>query len=383
MKNVNDKSEKKCVGCGACMQSCPKKCITMIENNRGFLTPKVDEEECIQCGLCLKKCPIEVDIQLNKPEKGYAAISNDEKAIKQSTSGGVFYVLAKYILKNEWSVYGAVWSEDGLVQHIKANEIDDLDKMRQSKYIQSNINNTYQEAKDDLKDGKIVLFSGTACQIAGLRVFLGKEYENLYTVEIACHGVPSQGLYKKYRLWLENNKGKKIKQFSFRNKEKHKTGEHYMFSVLWEDNVKEFFFSNEDPYYDSFLNEKILRKTCYECKFKNKDRISDITLADFWGIERKYKKFPAQNGVSAVLINSSKGMKIFSEIGKELSIQEVEIEDIYIGNKSLIKSAKISNMMDYSITDIEMDDIKPKFSIKKKIKNIVPNKMKYYLKRLK
>lgn len=216
-----------------------------------------------------------------------------------------------------------------------------------------------------------------------MRVFLGKEYENLYTVEIACHGVPSQGLYKKYRLWLENNKGKKIKQFSFRNKEKHKTGEHYMFSVLWEDNVKEFFFSNEDPYYDSFLNEKILRKTCYECKFKNKDRISDITLADFWGIERKYKKFPAQNGVSAVLINSSKGMKIFSEIGKELSIQEVEIEDIYIGNKSLIKSAKISNMMDYSITDIEMDDIKPKFSIKKKIKNIVPNKMKYYLKRLK
>ena len=384
MASIGKVREKKCCGCGACFQICPKGAITMIENSRGFLVPKIDEDKCISCGLCLSVCPEINNLNFNKVLSAHAAISKDKDNLNISTSGGIFFHICRHILNNGGIVYGCAWNSKLSVEHIRVDNLEDLKKLHQSKYIQSNNNNTYLNVKNDLNAKKTVVYSGTACQIAGLKLFLKNDYDNLFTVEVICHGVPSPGLFRKYIQWLEKKYNKKIIKYSFRNKEKHKTGEHYMFSIIFEDHSKKFFYVNEDPYYSSFLSDKILRKCCYSCKYKSKDRISDFTLGDFWGIERYLKKFPARNGVSAVMINSDKAEKLFDQIKCDLVSQKVDIEYVFKGNKSLENSASVNNLVEYDLSDEELfNKLKPKFSFYNKLKNIMPGSLKYILKRLK
>lgn len=383
MNNIENKDEKTCIGCECCVQICPQKCISMEKNSRGFYVPKVDKEKCINCGLCKKKCPYENDVKKSNIQKSYAAISNDINLIKTSTSGGIFLQFGKEIISEKGIVFGCAWNSENQANHIQVDNEKDLIKLSQSKYVQSNLENTFIDAQKYLNDGRKVLYSGTACQLAGLISFLGKEYDNLYTVEVACHGVPSPGLFENYLKWFEKKENKKIKQFSFRNKAKHKTGEHYMFCVEYTDGSKKYYYANEDPYYASFLNAKILRKTCYECKYKGKNRISDITLCDYWGIDREHKKFPAQNGVSAVMINSIKGEKLFNKVKNNLTYIETTFESISKHNKSLINSASTEKMIEYDINDENLfNELKPNITLKGKLKNMIPGQLKYYLKRI-
>lgn len=384
MNNVSLKNESNCVGCGACSQICPKNCIEMKKNEHGFLVPIVDKKKCIECGACINSCPMARKLNLNKCLYGYAAISKSKKILNRSTSGGVFSEICDWIINRNGIVYGASWDNNLNVNHIRISKIEDVEKLNQSKYIQSNINDTYKLTKQDLDNDILVLFSGTACQIAGLKSFLKKDYENLYTVEVVCHGTPSQGLFDKYILWLEKKYNKKIIKFSFRNKEKHKTGEHFMFNILFEDKTQKYLYANEDPYYFSFLSSKILRKSCYNCKFKDTKRISDFTLGDFWGIEKYLKTFPARNGVSAVLVNSEKAMILYEQIKENLISEQVDVNFIFNGNKSLIRSADLKNFVEYDVNNqFIFDNLKPKFNLKNKLKNCIPDNVKYVLKRVK
>ena len=382
MKSVSDKNENQCYGCGLCAQICPKHCIKMVQDNRGFLVPEVDESKCIDCGACLKKCPYNQFEEFNSIKKCYAAITKDNEIIKQSTSGGIFFEISKKCLEKNGVVYGVGWNSLH-INYLRITSVKELEKIMTSKYIQSEIKNTYIEVKQDLDSNKQVIFSGTACQISGLYSYLSKKYDNLLTIEVACHGVPSIGLFEKYIKWLENNANKKVVKYKFRNKNKHKTGEHYQLKIVYDDGTTEYRYSNEDPYYASFLAGKTLRKTCYSCMFKGSKRISDITLCDFWGIEKFDKKFPAYNGSSAVIINTNKGLDLFNSIKNNLLIKETTFQYICKKNTSLISSVSLDKSINYDIDDKQLiEKLVPKKCLKNRLKNIIPDKLKYFIKRL-
>lgn len=386
INNVSNITEENCCGCGACYQICPKHSIQMTENNRGFLVPTIDERTCVNCGTCIKVCPEKRQPLLNHVIRTYAAIAKNKKILNSSTSGGVFGVISECVLLEGGCVYGCMWDENLCAQHTRIEHVEELEKIQSSKYVQSNTKKTFAEVRDDLKQGRIVLYSGTACQIAGLKNFLNGKEDYLITVEVACHGVPSPGLFRKYINWKSKMVGERVSGIRFRDKEKHKKGEHYKFCLNFVDGKKRYYLSDEDPYYGAFLAGKTLRKTCYHCKYKQTDRIADILLGDFWGIEKEHPNFPAQYGASAVTLTSNKAVELFEKVKDKLVIEVSTFNKITKHNKSIVSCAAYSK--EHSLKSIELDEdklfqkLKPAFSIKKRIKNMVPEKIKYILKRL-
>lgn len=383
-KNIAGVIEDRCCGCGACFQICPKKSILMKKNMRGFYVPTVDEQTCIDCGLCKNVCPEIEKNQYNSVIGSYAAITKDKDAIDRSTSGGVFSEIAKYIIMHSGVVYGCSWNDNKSVHHRMVEKIQDLKYIQQSKYVQSNTERTFEEVKRYLLNDKVVLYSGTGCQIAGLKKYLKKDYDKLITVEVACHGVPSPGLFEEYIKWMERKNNQTVNQYTFRNKKKHKKGEHYKLCVNFKNGKEKYYLSYNDPYYGAFLQGKTLRKTCYHCKYKESDRIADILLSDYWGIEKEHPQFPAKHGASAVVICSTKGEKLFNNIKDKIIIEESTFDKIVAHNRSIISCAKKTGQ---EYTDLEnvdelMKTLKPKFSAKRTIKNIIPENLKYFLKRI-
>lgn len=391
MDSVDDRDEIHCCGCGACKQICPKKCIKMEENERGFLVPVVDKSKCISCGLCKKICPeIKENFEFNEVNAAYAIVSKNNNIQKQSTSGGVFYIIAKYILENNGIVFGAAWQDKYNVSHIAVNNIKELIKLQQSKYIQSNTQNTFEEAKKYLKEKRIVLYSGTACQIQGLKSYLQKEYENLITIEVACHGVPSPGLFRKYIQWLEKKYRNIVVGYQFRNRDKHPGGEHFKSKVVFDNGKVKYFSIYKDPFYNAFLNGVSLRKTCYNCKYKNIKRVADFTLSDFWGIEKELKSFPAYYGCSAVLVNTRKAEEILEKIKCNIIYEKCDKDIIYKHNKSMIESCKRNKEEKFKSIDMDLEqlfkDIISKQTKKEKVKSLIklmiPYKFLYKLRRM-
>lgn len=241
-------SEESCNGCGACYQKCPKKCIRMVENDRGFLIPQIGDG-CVSCGLCVAVCPEKKkSYSQNKVIEVWAATDIKKENLIESTSGGVFALLAGQILSQNGVVFGCTWNEDFHIKHIKVTQKDALISIQKSKYIQSNTAYTFKEVQDLLKNNVPVLYSGTGCQIAGLKSYLGKGFDSLYTVEVACHGVPAPGLFIRYIDWLEKKYNTKIVNYTFRNKVKHKKGEHYTFAFEDMTGRKYYKYSNEDRF---------------------------------------------------------------------------------------------------------------------------------------
>lgn len=335
--------KNKCYGCTTCLNSCPVGAIKMIEDEKGFLYPEVDEEKCISCGLCKKVCPYNKEISDNNVLNAYAAKNKDDYIRSLSSSGGLFSVMANYVLDNNGIVVGVILDNNLDVKHVCIDNKEDLVKMRGSKYVQSNMIGIFPQIKKHLENQKMVLFTGTPCQCAGLRNYLKKDYNNLFICDLVCHGVPSPKLFKEH-IDLLNKKGKVI-NYKFRSKV---NGWHNHTEVICYEN-KEDYKSNISQSFKQFFGSNLnLRDSCYNCKFANIKRIGDITIGDFWGAEKKCKNFDDNKGISLVLINNKHGMHLFKTIKDELIL--LDVTNIDYRQKPLLchvnKSKKVDEFWD-------------------------------------
>lgn len=339
MISIKDKQD--CCGCAACVQRCPKQCITLHEDNEGFLYPQVDGSLCIDCGLCEKVCPVINQADERTPLGVYAAKNPNESVRMQSSSGGVFTMLAEQVISTGGVVFGACWDDEWNIKHDYAECIDDLAQFRSSKYLQSVIGDTYIKAEQFLKAGREVMFTGTPCQIAGLKHFLRKEYDNLLAVELICHSVPSSGVWQQYLTeklktlgWNKSD----IQHISFRDK---KTGWKTYSFVIENRNGNIFTeLSSKNAFMRGFLADLYTRPSCHACPAKQLRSGSDITLGDFWGIESLMPKIDNDKGVSAIIVNSDKGKESLHNIKVEL--QEVQYNELTTRNPALVKSFPIT-----------------------------------------
>lgn len=346
MIEITDRS--KCNGCHACYSICPRSCIEMKADSEGFLYPRADKERCVECGLCSKVCPIENGKSRSESGTvlGYAVMNNDEEIRLKSSSGGVFTLIAKQIINSGGVVVGAAFADDfRSVHHIIIDSENEIEKLRGSKYVQSRISDTYKRTKQELEKGRKVLFTGTPCQIGGLLSYLGKPYDDLFTQDIVCHGVPSPMIWSDYVDIREKAAGSQTSNLSFRNK-----------STGWKSYSVSFEFSNgsnymqrslSDNYMKGFLKDIYLRPSCYSCAFKTKDRQSDITLADFWGIQTVMPEMDDNKGTSFVWIHSEKGRKLFEEIKPQVVFKPVEPDTALKFNVSAVKCVEVPQKRQY------------------------------------
>lgn len=335
MITITDKSQ--CCGCSACAQRCPKQCISMQMDNEGFLYPQVDSSKCVDCHLCEKVCPVINQYEARTPLNVYAAKNSDDEVRRSSSSGGIFTLLAEQTIKDGGVVFGACWDKDWNVKHDYAECLDDLAKFRSSKYLQSVIGDTYIKAEQFLKASRKVMFTGTPCQIAGLKHFLRKEYDNLLTVEVICHSVPSPGVWQQYlttRLHTLKWEKSDIRNISFRDK---KTGwKTYSFVIENNDGNSFTECSSKNAFMRGFLADLYTRPSCHACPAKQLKSGSDITLGDFWSIESLMPEIDDDKGVSAIIVNSDKGKQVLHNINVE--VHEVQYDELTTRNPALVKS---------------------------------------------
>lgn len=376
---------KNCCGCYSCEQICPKSCITFKRDNEGFMYPFVNENDCISCGACIKHCPILSIKQEKKQPTVFAAKYKNRDLTFKSTSGGVFIAFANYVLEKGGIVFGCAYDENLVAHHIGIENKKDLYKLQSSKYVQSDIQNIYSKIKNELSKDRYVLFSGTGCQSAGLMTFLGKEYDKLINIDILCHGVPSPELFKNYINYMGKKLGGNLTEYNFRSKEKRGWDLYYKASNNKHSKSDYGFF---DPYYNAFLNCKTYRESCYNCKFANTNRISDITLGDYWGIKKMHPEFYDNNGVSVVLLNREKGTAIWNKIKQNIDFIPSTVEKAAVMNGNLVESSKRPLCRDtiYDGFDGDFDsyiNTKLAFKInpKTKIKKMIPVKLKDIIKK--
>ncbi len=331
--------KKKCSGCHACAMACPKNCITMVPDEEGFLYPIIAQEQCVHCGLCESACPILSSAKLEEePEKinAYSAISNDKEMLANSSSGGLFGTIAAHVINLGGVVFGAALNEDFSVGHKCVERIEELGQLKGSKYVQSNIGDAYRQAKKFLDENRLVYFSGTPCQIEGLLTYLKRQYDNLLTQDLICHGVPSPMVWGKYVDYQKIRFGQDIIKISFRDK----TSGWKTFSMKIQfENGNEYCQTlQKDLYLKAFLKNLCLRPSCYNCSFKSINRRADITLADFWGVENVDSNIPTKDGVSLVLVHTDKGKSLLKEIESEILLQNVDLQKSIAGNSSIRQS---------------------------------------------
>ena len=336
MLNVKDKN--KCSGCKACYNICPKNGIKMVTDEEGFWYPKVNEDICIQCGLCEKVCP---EINVYNNDKSYdkpmvlAAWNKDKDKRIASSSGGIFLSIGEWIISQDGVVFGAGYDNNFQVIHKEVRSLEELDELKGSKYVQSDINDSYMKTKANLGNNKKVLFVGTPCQIAGLYNYLQKDYNNLFTCDLVCHGVPSPEVFKRYIGWLEKIYGSRIKRIAFRHK---KYGwKLYSVSFQFENDTEYSKILKEDPYLLGFLRDYYLRPSCYTCIYAKLPRISDITLGDFWGVANRYPELDDDKGTSLLLINSNKGKCLLENCKDSIYIFHCDLEHAIRGNPCIVK----------------------------------------------
>lgn len=301
--------KRKCTGCGACYNACPKSAISMLADEEGFLYPIIDKEKCTYCKACERICPADKAKLSAEQTKVYYAFSKDKEICNKSSSGGIFTELARLVIDNKGLVYGAGYDIDFNVCHQSVNTFEAVENLRTSKYVQSDIRESFRDIKKNLQRRIQVLFSGTPCQVVALKKYLQRDYENLITVDILCHGVPSPGLWKEY---IKECHDKPIRNISFRDKT---VGwNNFSMRVVYMDGTEYRVLATKDPFERAFLANITLRPSCYQCQYKTVERVSDVTIADYWGVEVVHPELKEQQGVSLVLIHSDKGKKLFESI---------------------------------------------------------------------
>jgi coenzyme F420-reducing hydrogenase beta subunit len=321
-----------CCGCTACKDMCPKQCISMREDAEGFLYPTINDVECIHCGMCHRVCPVEKNLKKEINLKCFAGYTKNITTRKNSSSGGIFTELAQHVLNNNGVVYGVGFDSDYKVVHLRIEDTSELPMLQGSKYVQSDMGETYCNVKKDLDSLKMVYFSGTPCQVKGLYTFLQRDYENLITQDIICHGVASPKIWREYI-----SKREEITQVSFRDK---KYGWHY-FSIFIKDKTGEYRKRlDEDTFIRLFLDNTILRPICYNCPLKKNGSVADITLADCWGAETLTSLLDEDKGISLILSNTDKGYRLLSQVSDKLILEQIDKEKAVISQSALKQSVR-------------------------------------------
>ena len=315
-----------CTGCGACKEVCPKKAIQFINDSEGFPAPKIDPESCVKCGLCTKVCPA-----INKPDmhmiqECYAVQAKDQEILRQSTSGGVFSIFADAAFQNGGVVYGCVWDEDYNAVFRRAENNEQLIPMHGSKYVWSSAGEIFASVKKDLNDGRSVLFAGLPCQVAGLINYLGRGYDNLVTLDFFCSGTPSPLVFKE---WLKTIcKDGKLSDLNLKFRDKHPfgVGVNITYSGSGKARKKGQHISN--PYYYSFYSRLTDRLSCYHCPYGSDMRVSDLTMGDYWGVYNYHPNMKIRDGVSALLINTTRGRQLFESVKENIFAEPTKKENI-------------------------------------------------------
>lgn len=328
---------KDCCGCEACANICPKDCISMQPDEQGFMRPQFDEEICIHCDLCRKACPILNEKVVGVNPKVMACKNRDNDVRATSSSGGVFTAIAEQIIADGGCVYGAAFNENLEVEHIRIDTVSELARLRGSKYIQSRIGDCFKQTKEDLRCGKAVLFTGTPCQIAGLRSYLGKSYDKLYCIEVVCHGVPSPAIFRHYISTLEQQHGAKVISFNFRDKVE--SWQRYSLSAQFDNGTTMRQRGAENPFQRGFIADLYTRPSCTACQFKQFASGADLTLGDFWGSGIFGAEYNDDQGISLVCINSSKGELLSERAQKGLfDVRTSTLEEATLFNPCVVRS---------------------------------------------
>lgn len=376
-----------CTGCRACEQLCAKNAISMVPDKEGFLTAQIDADKCVDCGLCQKRCPQNQVIGKNAPKKVIAVRLKDEDVLYRSASGGAFAGIAKAWIEDGGIVAGVTYDGEWNAHHVFATTLEELKAIQSSKYVQADTSQSFSEVKRLLTEGKKVLFSGTACQIGGLKAFLKKDYDNLLTMDLICHGVSSPLLFRKYIEWLGDKCGSPIKEYDFRDK-KGGWGLGYKYKYKYK---YKYGSCSIDPYYSRFLAGDTYREACYQCKYCTPERVGDITIGDYWGIEKEHPKFFSTKGVSCVLVNTDKGINAWNSSASLFYTLESEFERVARHNGNLLHPTVRKNDVRDSIylgineenwfADKFAGSFRP--SLMAKVKNLMPMWVRLIIKKIK
>ena len=372
---------EKCTGCFACQNVCPHKCIKLVSDKFGELHPQINQDLCIDCGLCIKKCPARTEPRWEVPIGCYAVWNKNEKDRRLSASGGVATCFSQYMIKNKNGiVYGVKWDKQLRPVFDKVTSISDLEALKGSKYVQAYVNFKYKEVDVDLQSGKNVLFIGTPCQIAGLKSFLGKDYDNLLTCDLLCHGVPSPKVWNLYLEDIRKRYDSEIEHIFFRDKSHGwKT-----FSLTFQS--KRMFLQRRiltfDHYMQTFLRDISLRPSCYNCVCKKINRVSDVTLADFWGIRRINKAMNDDKGVSLVLLHSEKGKRLFQEIESDIEWYNESLASVKRINHNMVQSVKEPSKREAFFRNIDRYSFEELYdkTVRRGVMYELKNRIKGYLK---
>lgn len=385
---INDK----CIECNACAQVCKAKAIILKPNEEGFSYPVVDTDRCSDCGLCVKVCPALNSGSIKNPAgKFYAAQNKNKSVLAQSSSGGLFSAIAENVIAKGGIAYGAAWDKNLCLHHTGIADVKELYKLRGSKYVHSEIGNTYIEVRENLKKGREVYFVGTPCQVAGLKLFLRKDYTNLITSDLICHGTPSQKIFNMFVRQMAIDRNETIIDYNFRDKRvfgwtcassssssvDSRGRNHYI-----------YYDRNMRSYFNAFLNGHITRQECYECPFACMERVGDITLADYWGIRKHHPEFPdIKEGVSMIIVNTTKGEQMLKEVESNLVLANSTVEHVLNTTNHNLHSptpkpkeregsylrafSDFIAFRDYYLVGNKPESYYRKFYFKKKIKNIL------------
>lgn len=346
---------KKCTGCAACEQICSIGAITMKQDKEGFRFPHIDENKCISCKKCMGVCPVENPFSSTNPLAVYAARTKDEAIVEKSSSGGIFGALAGKVIAFGGVVFGAGYDSTFNVVHKSAQTANELLPLMGSKYVQSDVKNSFKEVKKYLDEGRQVLFTGTSCQCAGLRGFLRKDYENLLLVDFVCHGVPSPELFRNYLNYMKSKD--KIVNVCFRDKATDKK-KGLCIRIDYENADAYRVPFTSDPYMLAFLQNISLRRSCYNCNFRNFTSSSDVTIGDFWGIDKTDSILKDKEGISLCILNTEKGKVFFEKIADNVDYDLRSLDEALKENKPLVSSVRYNPVRDKYLKDMRKLNIK-------------------------
>lgn len=356
MLNILANTNKlECSGCGACINVCPCDAIALIRDEYGFEYPRINDKLCVNCGKCGNACQKYQEGELRLPIKCFAGSNKDKQTLKESASGGVFSTLAEYVLSKSGAVCGCVYDDNLIPIHICSEKEEDAICMRKSKYVQSNVGYVYRDILTRLKKGQMVLFTGTPCQVSALYSVVGKDFSNLITIDLICHGVPSSYLFKKFIEYLESKYKTQVISFDFRSK---KYGWLRYTSEFKDSKGKIKNIGKIKEFYSGvFTSGNTLRPNCFNCRFACEKRIGDITMGDFWGCETVNLKADIKNGISAFTINNPSKIDLENVLNEKMVMEEVEYSLVVKGNTCLRNPTKKGKQWEKYMQAIKDDKI--------------------------